>query len=73
MGLLGGIRIASVPPAAMEPVANASSYLYLLISGRETFVKVAALAKLEPVQAAKIAHAPIFVMAKPPGSLPRIL
>ena len=41
-----------VPPAATAPVASAELYLYLFISGNDTLLNVAAVAKLEPQIAA---------------------
>ena len=44
----GGIKIPSVPPAAIDPVDNASAYPNLRISGCATFTIVAAVATADP-------------------------
>ena len=60
----------SVPPAAMQPVARASSYLNRFISGRATRPIVAAVAMEEPDTAEKQAQAPMLAIASPPGRAP---
>jgi len=54
----------------MAPVARAGSYLYSFISGRATVPMVAAVARLEPLTAAKPAQAPTVAIASPPRSCP---
>ena len=53
MGVLGGIRMPSVPPMAMEPVDSLSAYPYLRISGRAMVPMVAQVAAQEPQMAPK--------------------
>src|SRR5688500_18685795 len=64
----GGIRIPSVPPAAMEPRKSRSLYLLRVISSKETVPMVAAVAALDPEVAANIALAAMLVCIRPPGS-----
>src|SRR5712671_220348 len=64
----GGIRMPSVPPAQIEPVAMSSGYPRRRISGMPILPIAAQQAGEEPVSAAKIAHAPRFEMTRPPGS-----
>jgi hypothetical protein len=68
--MLGGISIPKVPPAAIQPVARALSYLYLLISGKATLENIAAGASELPQAAAKLAQAPTVAIARPPGRCP---
>src|SRR3954470_23616892 len=56
----GGMRMPSVPPAHIEPVATSSGYPRLRISGMPMRPIAAQHAGDEPVSAAKIAHAPMF-------------
>ena len=44
MTTLGGMREPKVPPAARQPVATVSLYLYFLISGKATVVIARAVA-----------------------------
>ena len=71
--VLGGIKKPSVPPAAMQPVDNALSYLYFRISGIAGVPIVAAVAMLDALTAEKMAQEPSAPIASPPGSLPNIL
>ena len=64
----GGIRMPSVPPAAMVPRNSGSSYLRFWISGSATVPIVAAVATLEPEVAANMAQAPMLACIRPPGS-----
>lgn len=66
----GGIKKPSVPPAATEPVARLSAYLYFFISGRATRPMVTAEAKDDPESAANPAQAAIVADAKPPRRWP---
>ena len=52
----GGMRMPSVPPAAMEPVASASEYPKRFIDGYATLLMVAAVAIEEPQMAPKPAR-----------------
>ena len=61
----------SVPPAAIEAVASESSYLYLRISGIETFDMVAAVASEDPQMAENMPQAAMVDMARPPRRCPR--
>src|SRR5690606_39885337 len=65
----GGIRIPSVPPAAMEPVATEFGYPRLTISGMPILPMAAHVAGLDPVIPEKIAQAPILDNTNPPGTL----
>ena len=67
---LGGIMAAILPLAAMQPVERRGWYLYRVISGRASLVKVAAAARLEPEQAPKSPLAAVVAMANPPGLRP---
>ena len=64
----GGIRMPSVPPAQIEPVATSSGYPRRRISGMPILPMAAQQAGDEPVSAAKIAQAPILEMTRPPGT-----
>jgi len=69
-GILGGIKMPMLPPAATHPQAILSAYLCLRISGREMVPMVTAVARLEPLTAAKPAQPPTVAIASPPGILP---
>ena len=69
-GILGGMRIPMLPPAAIHPVARLSEYLFLFISGRDMVPMVMFVARLDPVTAANPAQPPTVAMAKPPGIRP---
>ena len=64
----GGIRIPSVPPAAIEPAATPSGYPRLRISGIPILPIAAQVAGLEPDIAANKAQAPRLEITKPPGT-----
>ena len=64
----GGIRIPSVPPAAIVPRNNRSLYPRFSISPIATVPIVAAVATDDPDVAANIAQAAMFECIKPPGS-----
>jgi hypothetical protein len=66
----GGIKKPSVPPAATDPVARLSAYLYFFISGNATRPIVTADASEDPESAANPAHAAIVAEAKPPRKCP---
>src|SRR3569832_1607843 len=66
--IAGGIRIPSVPPAQIEPVATSSGYPRRRISGMPILPMAAQQAGDEPVSAAKIAQAPRLEITRPPGS-----
>src|SRR5688500_4915914 len=70
MMIEGGIRMPSVPPAAITAVEVASSYFALRISGIATRVMVAAVAMELPQIAAKPAQAAIVERARPPRKRP---
>ena len=70
MTVLGGMRMPSVPPAAMQPVARVLAYLNLRISGKATTPMVTAQATEEPQMAANPPQAATVAMASPPLSLP---
>ena len=64
----GGIRMPSVPPAAMLPRNSGSLYPKRLICGSATVPTVAAVATLEPLVAANTVLAPMLACISPPGS-----
>ena len=66
----GGIKKPSVPPAATDPVARLSAYLYFFISGSATRPIVTAEASEEPERAANPAQAAMVADAKPPRRCP---
>src|SRR5438477_5555036 len=67
IGIEGGIRMPSVPPAASEPKMSGRAYPRRSISGMAIMPMVAAVATLEPEIAAKIAHEKMLATASPPG------
>lgn len=67
---LGGIRMPSVPPAAIVAVARCSEYPNERIGGNATLVMVAADARLDPEMAAKPPQAKIVETARPPRTWP---
>jgi len=64
----GGMRMPSVPPAAIVPRNSGSLYFRFSICGRATVPMVAAVATDEPEVAANMAHAPMLACISPPGS-----
>src|SRR5215813_12273822 len=64
----GGMRMPSVPPAQIDPVATSSGYPRRRISGMPILPIAAQHAGDDPVSAAKIAHAPRLEITRPPGS-----
>src|SRR3954471_19150543 len=64
----GGMRMPSVPPAQIDPVATSSGKPRRRISGMPILPMAAQQAGDEPVSAAKIAQAPRFERTSPPGS-----
>src|SRR5690606_33244764 len=64
----GGIKMPSVPPAAILPRNSDSLYPCFLISGIATVPTVAAVATLEPDVAENSALAPMLACIRPPGS-----
>ena len=56
-----------VPPAASEPADNFALYPRFLSCGYATLPIVAAVATLDPLIAANIAHEAMLVCSKPPG------
>jgi hypothetical protein len=67
MLMLGGMRMPSVPPAAMEPSTMRSLYRLALNAGMATTPMVAAVATLDPEFAASSADAAMLVCRRPPG------
>ena len=67
----GGIRMPSVPPAAMEAVERLSAYRNLRISGMATLDMVAAVASDDPQIAANPPQATMVAIASPPRKCPR--
>ena len=65
--MLGGIRMPRVPPAAKDPITNRSLYPRWRNEGRATLLIVAAVATLEPAQAANMAHEAMLLWIRPPG------
>ena len=68
---LGGIRIPSVPPAAIDAVARVSAYPYCRIGGSATFDMVAAVASDEPHIALKPPQATMVAIERPPRLCPK--
>src|SRR3954451_11634511 len=64
----GGIRMPSVPPAQIEPVAMSSGEARRRISGMPILPMAAQQAGEDPVSAAKIAQAPRLEITSPPGT-----
>ena len=64
----GGIKIPSVPPAAIDPAATPSGKLRFRISGIPILPIAAQVAGEEPDIAANRAQAPRFETTKPPGT-----
>src|SRR6516164_8952130 len=62
----GGIRMPSVPPAQIDPVATSSGYPRRRISGIPILPMAAQQAGDEPVSAAKLAQAPMLEITSPP-------
>jgi hypothetical protein len=65
--MLGGIMLAKVPAEATQAAAKVLSYLYLSISGRTSFPKIAVFASEEPEIAPKIAEPKQVATASDPG------
>src|SRR5436190_9225232 len=70
MFTLGGIRIPSVPPAAIEPSESRIEYLRARSAGNATVPIVAAVATDDPDVAANKAQQPMLVCKRPPGKRP---
>src|SRR5690606_38133721 len=66
----GGMRMPSVPPAAIDPVARVSLYPNLRMEGMVTRDMVAAVARLEPHTAEKPVHAMRVERDRPPRRWP---
>ena len=66
----GGIRKPSVPPAATDPVARESLYLYFRMAGSATRPIVTAEASEDPDRAANPAQAVTVAEASPPRMWP---
>ena len=66
----GGIRMPSVPPAAIDPAAKESACLKRRISGIDTRAIVAAVASDDPQIAPKPAQAAMVDMERPPRQWP---
>jgi hypothetical protein len=64
----GGIRMPSVPPAAIAPVASPSGKPRSRISGMPILPIAAQVAGDEPDSAANTEQAPMFEMIRPPGT-----
>ena len=64
----GGIRMPSVPPAQIEPVAIAGETPRLIISGTPALPIAAAVAGLEPQIAENTPHARMLAITRPPGT-----
>ena len=67
IGMLGGIRMPRVPPAATVPSTTVRLYPRDSISGIAIAPMVTAVATLEPEIAAKIAQAKTVATPRPPG------
>src|SRR5690625_3277170 len=64
----GGMRMPSVPPAAMQPDATPLGYPRERISGMPILPIAAQVAADEPDKAAKIEQAPMLEIANPAGT-----
>ena len=72
MMMLGGIRMPSVPPAAIDAEHGLAARSRAdSISGMATVPTVAAVATLEPETAENIAQLAMLACSRPPGSRPR--
>ena len=70
MGLLGGIRMPSVPPVAETAAASSLRYPAPIMPGIMILPMAAVVAGPEPLSAAKIMQARMVTMARPPRMLP---
>ena len=66
--MLGGIRMPSVPEAAITPVARAWLYLWRSIVGSASAVIMVTDAPMMPVMAARIVPMTVTDIARPPGT-----
>ncbi len=64
----GGMRMPSVPPAQIDPVASAGGTPRLSISGTPALPMAAAVAGLEPQIAEKMPQARMLAITSPPGT-----
>src|SRR3990167_376648 len=64
--MLGGIRMSSVAPMAIEPAASSSEYPWRRISGMAIFDITEAAATLAPDMAPKMPQANTVAMARQP-------
>ena len=64
----GGMRIPSVPPAQMAPVARAGGTPRRIISGTPALPIAAAVAGEDPHTAENMPQARILAMMSPPGT-----
>ena len=69
--ILGGIRIPSVPDAAMTPVDKAWLYPWRIIVGRARAVIIVTEAPIMPVIAASIVPITVTASANAPGTFLR--
>ena len=70
-GVLGGMRMPGVPPAAMQPVESESSQFRRRIAGSASVAIVAAVAGAEPQMAEKPALVATAAAQSPPFVRPR--
>ena len=71
-GLLGGMRMPSVPPVAETAAASSLRYPALIIPGIMILPMAAVVAGPEPLRAANIMQARIVTIANPPVKLPTL-
>jgi hypothetical protein len=64
----GGIRMPSVPPAQIVPIASSGLYLRFSMEGRASMPMAATAAPTMPVMAAMIVQMAMVPTARPPGN-----